>query len=177
MSRRLRGLPLLGLVLVLGGCGADQDELDAWMSQQRAEVKPTVQPIEPPKPFDPEPYEDQGRVDPFSPMKLSVATRQDERQPNSVLAAEMNRRREPLEAYPLDAMAMVGSVVRQGRPQALLRVDSLLYRVKVGDYLGQNFGKVTGISETEVSVREIVQDAAGEWIERSAALQLQAGAR
>ena len=72
---------------------------------------------------------------------------------------------------------MVGSVNKNGQPFALLRVDRLLYQVKVGDYLGQNYGRITGISETEITLREIVQDAAGEWIERSAALQLQERAR
>jgi type IV pilus assembly protein PilP len=89
----------------------------------------------------------------------------------------LNRRKEPLEAYPLDSMSMVGSVVRNGRQFALLRVDNLLYQVKVGDYLGQNYGRVTDIDETQVHIREIVQDAAGEWIERSTNLQLQEKAR
>ena len=94
-----------------------------------------------------------------------------------MLAAEINRRKEALEAYPIDSMSMVGSVVRGGRPYALLRVDNLLYQVKPGDYLGQNYGKIIKISETDVAFREIVQDAAGEWIERMSALQLQEKAR
>ncbi|MDT4864920.1 Pilus assembly protein, PilP [compost metagenome] len=68
---------------------------------------------------------------------------------------------------------MVGSLTRQGQLVALVKVDSLLYQVKVGNYLGQNYGRVLHISETEVALREIVQDAAGEWIERTSALQLQ----
>ena len=104
---------------------------------------------------------------------LSVAIRQEASQPNSLLTAEINRRKEPLEAYPLDNMNMVGSLTREGRRYALLRVDNLLYQVKVGDYLGQNFGRITKISETEISLREVVQDAAGEWIERTSTLQLQ----
>jgi len=106
-----------------------------------------------------------------------VAIKLEARQPNSLLAAEVNRRKEPLEAYPLDNMSMVGSVSREGKPFALLKVNNLLYQVKVGDYLGQNYGRVTKIAETEVTLREIVQDAAGEWIERSASLQLQERAR
>ena len=89
----------------------------------------------------------------------------------------MNRRKEPLEAYPTDGMTMVGSVTQRGLPVALLRVDRLLYQVKLGDYLGQNFGKIMRISETEVVLREIVQDAAGEWIERTSTLKLQEKAR
>ena len=106
-----------------------------------------------------------------------MALKQEARQPNSLLAAEMNRRKEPLEAYPLDSMSMVGSVTKQGQPYALLRVDNLLYQVKVGDYLGQNYGRITKIAETEIALREIVQDAAGEWIERPSTLQLQEKAR
>ena len=72
---------------------------------------------------------------------------------------------------------MVGSVAKKGQPFALLRVDNLLYQVKLGDYLGQNYGQITKITETEIVLREIVQDAAGEWIERTSTLQLQEKAR
>ncbi|MDH4051818.1 MAG: pilus assembly protein PilP [Rubrivivax sp.] len=165
------------VLIALAGCSAEQEELQQWMDQQRREVKPNVTPLEPPKKFDPEPYSAAQLVDPFSPQKLSVALKQEARQPNSLLSAELNRRKEPLEAYPLDSMHMVGSVTREGKPFALLKVDALLYQVKLGDHLGQNFGRVVRIAETEVELREIVQDAAGEWIERSASLQLQERAR
>jgi type IV pilus assembly protein PilP len=160
-------------VMGLSGCGGPQEELQAWMEQQKREVQPRVTPLDPPKQFDPQPYAAADGVEPFSTQKLSVALKFEARQPNSLIAAELNRRREPLEAYPLDSMSMVGSVSRQGRQFALLRVDQLLYQVKVGDYLGQNYGRITRITETEVALREIVQDAAGEWIERTSSLQLQ----
>ncbi len=159
--------------LLLAGCGGEQQELQDWMDQQRREVRPSVQPLAQPKKFNPVPYANAQQVDPFSNQKLSVALKQEARQPNSMFAAEMNRRKEPLEAFPLDAMSMVGSVSRSGTPVALLRVDNLLYQVKAGDHLGQNYGRVLRITETEVVLREIVQDAAGEWIERNATLQLQ----
>jgi type IV pilus assembly protein PilP len=163
--------------LFLAACGAEQDELQQWMEQQKREVKPNVQPISPPKKFNPQPYSALDGVEPFSPQKLTVAVKQEARQPNSLLAAEVNRRKEPLEAFPLDSMTMVGSVIKKGQPYALLRVDNLLYQVKQGDYLGQNYGKIMKITETELSLREIVQDAAGEWIERPSTLQLQERAR
>ena len=97
--------------------------------------------------------------------------------PSWLLAAELKRRKEPLEAYPLDTMSMVGSINKETRPYALLRVDNLLYQVKVGDYIGQNYGRITKITETQIELREIVQDAAGEWIERPSTLQLQEKAR
>jgi type IV pilus assembly protein PilP len=165
------------LVLTLAGCGAENEELQQWMEQQKREVKPNVQPLSPPKKFDPEPYASGSGVEPFSTQKLSVALKQEARQPSSLLASELNRRKEPLESYPLDSMSMVGSVDRAKQRHALLRVDNLLYQVKVGDYLGQNYGKITKIGETEIALREIVQDAAGEWIERTTTLQLQEKAR
>jgi type IV pilus assembly protein PilP len=169
---RLVGLALT-LSLGLSACGDPHEELQTWMDQQRHEVKPHVSPLVPPRKFDPQPYVVDQLVDPFSGQKLQVAVKQESRQPSSLLASEMNRRREPLEAYPLDGLAMVGSVSKGGRPYALLKADSLLYQVKVGDYLGQNFGRITRISETEITLREIVQDAVGEWIERTATLTLQ----
>lgn len=167
----LIGLALTGAMLV--GCTSSTDELQQWMDEQRQQTRPTVKPLTPPKIFQPQPYEAQAVVDPFSTQKLTVALRREANQPSSLLAAEMKRRREPLEAFPLDSMSMVGSVSRDGRPYALLRVDNLLYQARVGDYMGQNFGRITKISETEITLREVVQDAAGEWIERTSTLQLQ----
>ena len=164
-------------MLTLAGCSGDQQELSQWIEQQRREVKPNVTPLSPPKKFLPQAYLALSGVEPFSSQKLTVALKQEARQPNSLLAGELNRRKQPLEAYPLDSMSMVGSVAKAGQPYALLRVDRLLYQVKQGDYIGQNYGKITKISETDVSLREIVQDAAGEWIERTSALQLQEKAR
>ena len=184
MTTRMRQFPLfsalaiaLAASMLLAGCGSDQDELQQWMEQQKREARPSVDPLSPPKKFNPQPYAALGSVDPFSTQKLTVALKQEARQPNSLLALEINRRKEPLEAYPVDSMSMVGSVNRNGQPYALLKVDNLLYQVKQGDYLGQNYGKITKISETNIAYREIVQDAAGEWIERNSALQLQENAK
>jgi type IV pilus assembly protein PilP len=173
-------LVVLASILVgIGGCTEDQEELTVWMDQQRREVKPNVRPLVAPKKFIAAPYSVGQVVDPFSSQKLSVALKQEARQPNSLLAAEMSRRKEALEQYPTDGMSMVGSMTepKSGRQFALLKVDNLLYQVKLGDHLGQNFGKVIRITETEVALREIVQDAAGEWIERTSTLQLQEKAR
>ena len=177
-SARFALLASIGLTtFMLVACSNEEQELTQWMDQQKREVKPNVQPLSPPKKFVPQAYLALNGVEPFSNQKLTVALKQEARQPNSMLAAELNRRKEPLEAYPLDSMSMVGSVTKAGRPYALLRVDNLLYQVKQGDYIGQNYGKITKISETDVALREIVQDAAGEWIERTSALQLQEKAR
>ena len=180
MSRIHRGLPALVLALMLGSlaaCSSDLEELQQWTEAKRREAKPNVPKLQPPKKFDPEPYTSAQAVDPFSNQKLTVALKQEARQLNPLLASELNRRKEPLEAYPLDNMTMVGSFTKASQPYALLRVDNLLYQVKVGDYLGQNYGRITRIGETEISLREVVQDAAGEWTERMSSLQLQEKAR
>jgi type IV pilus assembly protein PilP len=169
------------LVLMIAGCGSSgQEELQAWMNEQRAQTRPKVQPIPEPKIFTPQAYTEEKSTDPFSNQKLTQALKRGSSQstPNAELVApELARRKEPLESHPLDNMKMVGSLLKQGRPVALVRVDNLLYQVKPGNYLGQNFGKVTKVAETEVLLREIVQDAAGEWIERKATLQLQEGSK
>lgn len=181
---RHRLVPALAALLcasLLTACGgANEQEVQQWMAQQRAQTKPRVDPIPEPKQFTPQSYTESSAVDPFSNQKLAQALRRDSGQSaasSALVAPELARRKEPLEGFPLDAMAMVGSLTRQGRPVALVRVDNLIYQVRPGSYLGHNYGKVTRITETEVVLREIVQDAAGEWIERTASLQLQERAK
>jgi type IV pilus assembly protein PilP len=160
------------ITLALAGCSGNNEELQQWMEQQKQDTKPRVEPISPPTKFVPQPYLALKGSEPFSAKKMD-ATGMVTRQPNAVLASEMRRRKEPLEAYPLDTMVMVGSVVRAGRPHALVRVDNLLHYVKAGEYMGQNYGKITRVTEKDVTLREIVQDPSGEWIERTSTLQLQ----
>ncbi len=171
---------LLALPAVLAGCGAaDSDELQQWMTEQRSQARARVQPIPEPKKFTPQDYAQDAATDPFSNQKLTQALKRESSQSSSsnaaLIAPELARRKEALEAYPLDSMAMVGSLIKTGQPVALLRVDNLLYQVRAGAYLGQNYGRITKIGETEIVLREIVQDGSGEWIERIAKLQLQEG--
>ena len=174
-ARHLLAAGLAGALLA--GCGASgQEELLQWMSEQRAATRPHVTPIPEPKKFTPQAYTEESATDPFSTVKLTQALKRESAQATSnaaLVAPELARRKEPLEAYPLDSMKMVGSLIKEGHPVALLRVDNLLYQVKPGNYLGLNYGKIVKVDETEVVLREIVQDAAGEWTERTATLQLQ----
>ncbi len=169
---------VLLLTLLVTGCGSsNEDELRAWMLEQKNQTRPRVTPIAEPKQFKPQEYAETGAMDPFSKEKLTRALQRDAAQPVSTTSAlitpELARRKEALEAYPLDAMTMVGSLIQSGKPAALIRVDNLLHQVRLGSYLGMNYGRVVKITETEVTLREIVQDAVGEWIERPATLQLQ----
>ena len=112
-------IAVIACAALVAGCGAELDELRGWMEQQKREVKPNVSPLSPPRKFDPQPYAGVDGVEPFSAQKLAVALKRDERAPSSLLATELNRRKEPLESYPLDSMSMVGSVTRSGRQFAM----------------------------------------------------------
>ncbi len=179
----MRWVALTGVVCLgtlLAGCGQDEDaELQAWLSAQRNATQPKVTPIAEPKEFKPQSYSQANAVEPFNRERLTQALRSDTTQTsNSALVApELARPKDVLEAYPLDAMTLVGSITKDGKPIALVRVNNLLYQVRPGEHLGQNYGRVMKISETEVALREIVQDAGGEWIERMASLQLQEGSK
>lgn len=172
---------LCAAVLVLMGCDSSgEGELREWMAQERAQTQPRVTPLTEPKQFQPQQYAHQSDLEPFSPQRLTQALRRDSNQVASnaaLIAPELLRRKEPLEAFPLDSMAMVGSLMKASKPTALVKVDNLLYQVSVGDYLGQSYGRIKNISETSVQLREIVQDATGDWIERAASLELQEGAK
>jgi type IV pilus assembly protein PilP len=165
---------LIGSLL---GCGASsEDDIRQWMVEERNQTRPKVTPIPAPKQFKPEAYTNAAALEPFSNQKLTQALKRDSAQVaanGALVAPELARRKEPMEAFPLDSMSLVGSIIKAGQPVALVKVDNLLYQVKLGSYLGLNFGRVMKITETEVTLREIVQDAAGEWIERVATLQLQ----
>jgi type IV pilus assembly protein PilP len=174
-------IAVASLISMLSAClGDDQQDIKQWMQEQRNATKPSVPPIPEPKKFSPEPYKNDVSIEPFSNQKLAQALKREANQATAnaaLVAPELNRRKEALEGFPLDAISMVGTMLPKGVPVALVKVDKLLYQVRVGNYLGQNYGKVVKLSETELVLREIVQDAAGEWIERQASLQLQEGSK
>ena len=178
---RYRFLPLAtcAAALLLSGCGiSSETELRQWMDNLKATMKPNTEPVPDPKEFVPFAYDPQSQIDPFDPQKIlmAVARQQQAHASASAIRPDLDRRREVLEGFPLDQIRMVGMMKRANANVALLETSGATHLVKVGNYVGQNFGLVTKISETEVQLKEIVQDAAGEWIERPAKLELQQGA-
>ena len=179
-ARRFVVIALLATAVAgLSACGSSgQEELQQWMKDQRNATKPSVAPLSAPSKFSPETYGQERLIEPFSIQKLTQALNRDSNKAAAnaaLIEPELRRRKEPLEASPLDAITMVGSLIKAGHPVALVRVDNLVYQVKPGEYLGQNYGRITKVTETGVTLREIVQDAAGEWIERAATLELSEG--
>lgn len=167
-------------IAALTGCGDSQhSDLRQWLTEKRATARPSIVPLDEPSVFSPQPYLAAQGVEPFNVLKLTnVLSRESATQNASQMAlldAEKNRRKEDLEAYPLDTMAMVGSLRKSGGDTALLRVNQLIYQVRVGNYLGQNYGRIEQITENGIKLREIIQDPSGDWVEKTTTLELQEG--
>jgi type IV pilus assembly protein PilP len=168
------GLALLLPALLLAGCGdSDVKEVRDWMAEVKAETKPGVKPLPEPKEFVPFAYGQKQAIDPFSPNKLLVELAKAAEASNNPLKPDTTRPKELLENYPLDTMRMVGAMQKGGVSYGLLQIDKAVYQVKVGQRIGQNYGLVTRVSDGAVDIRETVQDAAGEWVERMTKLELQ----
>jgi type IV pilus assembly protein PilP len=164
------GFLLSGLV----GCSdGGVHEVKQWMDDVKRETRVSIPKLSEPKKFIPFNYDSKTAVDPYNPSKLAVAFAKLQSNSTSGFKPDLERRREALESYPLDSMTMVGTLQKTGLSYALLQADKTVYQVKVGNYIGQNFGMITKIGDTEVELKEIVQDAAGDWVERKAKLELQ----
>jgi type IV pilus assembly protein PilP len=171
-TRRLACALAIGFCAVMvSGCSAGDDALQAWMDESRRNTPVTVSKLAEPKVFAPFRYPATTEVDPFNAAKLRVGIESPAR--NGPRGPDMTRLREPLESYSLEAFKMVGNLKQGATVVGLLKSDSAVHQVRVGNYIGQNFGRIVAISETEVAVRESVQDAAGDWVERDTALRLQ----
>ena len=159
--------------LALGACGGEEHQnLETWVKEQDNMPRPRIEPLPEVKPFEAFAYtaDKDGLEDPFRPRKIEVP----KQATGSGIRPDLNRHREPLEAYPLENLRMVGTLSQQREVFALIKTpDSNLFRVKKGNYLGQNFGLITGIDEASVKLKEIVQDGTGDWTERVSTLQLQ----
>jgi type IV pilus assembly protein PilP len=177
MNRHLCIMASALALSALGGCTADNDELIHWMEQQHKEIKPSISPIFPPKKFDPQAYLGATGVEPFGTQKLIPIGGPSTGRSNALLAAAKAHAAQELESYPLDSMSMVGSLQQGGKAHGLLMVENRLHDVKVGDWIGQNYGQITAITDSQITLRETVQDPTGEWIERTSTLQIQEKAR
>jgi type IV pilus assembly protein PilP len=155
-------------VALLAGCGsATHEDLREWMAEQGKGAKGRLDPLPTIRPYEPFAYNAFDLPDPFKPRKI---------EPNkstSKLAPDLTRRREPLEAFPLESLSMVGTIEKGKALYALVKTPERdIYQVRQGNYLGQNYGVVVDISDSELKLKELVQDGAGDWAERSSALNL-----
>ena len=167
-------ISMLAVLACITSCmGGNQLEIKDWMDTERSRSVASVPVLAPPVPFVAVPYTLMANVDPFDDLKLKAAlVKARASSGDNVLQPNLSRKREALEAFPIDAIKMIGFVLKKGAPTALVSASGTLYTVALGAYIGQDFGKIVAISEQEISFKEIVQDGAGSWTERTTKLPL-----
>jgi type IV pilus assembly protein PilP len=166
--------------LALGACSGEKfGDLKQELTQLTKDLRGRVDPLPQVKAYEPVPYRSESIVDPFVPSRIVVSQAGTGPGAGSggALQPDKDRPKEPLEAFPLDGIQMVGTLRQEKEVFALVKAGPNLYRVKKGNYLGQNFGLITSIEDGQISIKEVVQDSGGDWVERSSTLQLLEGAK
>lgn len=158
-------------LLALGACSSEEhSDLREFVKESDKLPGGRIPPLPEVKPYEPFAYNAYELTDPFKPRKIEPP----KTTAKGGLQPDFNRPREALEAFPLENLKMVGMLQQKGQTYALVKSpDNSLYRVQSGNYMGQNFGRIVGISETDIKLKEIVQDSGGNWEEKEQALQLQ----
>lgn len=167
-----RWILLPAAALVLASCSSEIDELRQFVKDSEKSLPRKIEALPAVKPFEPFTYEGFDLPDPFKPRKITS-----KEGGGGGIAPDLNRRKEPLEAFPLEQLKMVGTLQQGAETFAIVRAEKTLYRVKKGNYMGQNFGLITVIDEGQISLKEVVQDSGGEWVERTTTLQILEGPR
>ena len=165
---------LIVAALALAACGSEEhSDLKQELNQLTKDFRGRVDPLPQVRPYEPVPYTAEGQIDPFRPQRIDVAQRKlSPSATNARVEKERDRPKEPLEAFPLESIQMMGTITQDRETFALVKAGPNLYRVRKGNYMGQNFGVVTGIDESQITLKELIQDGGGEWVERNSALQL-----
>jgi type IV pilus assembly protein PilP len=169
----LRKPLIVAAALALSACGGEEHkELKQELTEATKDFRGQVPPLPQVKPYEPVAYTAEGLTDPFRPERIDVARTEVKDKVNQKLAEQEKRIKEPLEAFPLESIQMLGTITQEKETFALVKAGPNLYRVRKGMYMGQNFGVITGIDESTIALKELVQDSGGEWVERASTLQL-----
>jgi type IV pilus assembly protein PilP len=171
-------LILVALCGALGACSSgDHEDLKHWMAENSKDLRGNLPKLPEVKPYQPVPYDVEGIVDPFKSSKLEPDSknRQGAGQGGAFQPDFEARdlRNSLLEKYPVESLKMIGYLNINRRPIAVIQVEDKVKQIKVGEYLGLDFGMVTNITDKEVVMRELIQDSAGDWSERTSSLYLQ----
>ena len=168
----MKAILVVALGALLAACTVEEfGDLKAELKDKTKDLRGRIEPLPVVKPYEPVPYKAFDQTDPFSSAKIELVTKSAS-SGGGGLKPDLNRPKEPLEAYPLESLKMVGVLQQKKANFALVKADTGLYRVKVGNYLGQNFGVITTITDSQIQLRELIQDAVGDWTERQSTLQL-----
>ena len=167
----MRGLLCCAAALLLSACDDQRDgDLRAWMTEVRQRHHAQSLLVSQSASIPEFRYLPGQRIDPFDIAKLAVS---DDAQAGSALQPDLKRAREPLESFPLDSLRLIGSLRRGRDAVALVEADKLVYQLRVGAHLGQDFGTVIAIGEKNVDIEELVPESGGRWTQRRAQLVLQ----
>ena len=168
-------LAIAAVAAALAACGGSEHaDIKKWMNDETKNLKGQVGKIDEPKKFSAFRYESDKAIDPFNNAKIAlVAESKKGAAAGSGLKPDFDRPKEVLEAFPLENISMVGMMKQKTAFFGIVKAETNLHRVKVGNYMGQSFGIITSITETEITLKELVQDGGGDWIERVSTLQLQ----
>lgn len=161
----------LGLVIsLLASCSSQQyGDLDAYIEDVKRKTKGRIEPLPEVKTYESEVYSASELRDPFTPY----ADEPSEEMAEPGITPNLQRKREALEAFPLDSLAFVGHLERDGNLWGLVQApDDSIHRVSVGNHLGKNYGEILAISESNITVKEIIPNGSGGWVEREASLAL-----
>jgi len=172
VARMAVGLLAGGTLLLSAGCGKEShDDLQAWVTQVKGSKSGRVEPLPEFKSYETHSYSVHELRDPFTPDAGEAEMEQSEGA--NGIQPDASRRREALEAFPLDSLNYVGELSRAGERWAIVTSpDGLVHRVQTGNYIGQNHGKIHTITEARLEITEIIPDGMGGWIEREASLAL-----
>lgn len=164
----LRTSALLALVTGLSACGADMDELDSYINEVKSRRGSGIEPLPEVTPYEAFTYEADDLRSPFQPDTAQVVT-----SAAGAVTVDEDRIREYLEGFPLDTLSMVGTMEIDGVYYGLVQdSEGLIHRVIPGNYMGQNYGRITDITESEISLVEVISDGIGGYVERDAAVSL-----
>jgi type IV pilus assembly protein PilP len=156
----------------LAGCGDDSSyaDLTTFMDEARARPTGTIEPLPKFRPYEAFTYNAANLRSPFQPpIKVDLVNRQ---KGSRLVAPDETRPRQFLEGFNIEAFEMVGTMGNDSGTFALLKGAGGVYRVKVGDYLGRNNGRIVSIDDSSVDVVEIVPDGEGAWLERPRSIPL-----
>jgi len=172
----MRTFIVLAGVALLAACGGEeQGELRQELAAMTKDLRGKVDPLPQVRSYEPVPYKGESMLDPFVPGRIVVTQAAGGGGSGGGVQPDLNRPKEPLEAFPLEQLQMVGTLAQNKDMYALVRAGSNLFRVKKGNYMGPNFGVITAIDEGQINLKEVVQDSGGDWVERSTTVQMQEG--